>query len=312
MDLMDRIAQGGVILLDGAMGTELERRGVPVDATAWSAMAMIEHADTVREVHADFINAGAEIQIVNSFALGRQVLEPAGYGGQVASFNQKAVALCKEAVAAAGSDRPLWIAGSLSSFAAGSDRSKLPQGPVLRANYREQASLLHDAGVDLLALEMLCDIDISLDAVTSALPTGLPLMLGFTCQWGAEKETVEILSQHTGLSPLRLDEVLDAVLEAVPADTSLICAIMHSDFDVTDAALQILSGKWSGLTAVYPNSGGFKDLRLNFDSVCPPEVFADAAENWIAMGAHIVGGCCGLGPEHIEALHARLERGGSP
>ena len=77
MDLMDRIAQGGVILLDGAMGTELERRGVPVDATAWSAMAMIEHADAVRAVHRDFINAGAEIQIVNSFALGRQILEPA-------------------------------------------------------------------------------------------------------------------------------------------------------------------------------------------------------------------------------------------
>ena len=309
---MDRIAQGGVILMDGAVGTELERRGVPVDATAWSAVAMIEHADTLRAVHADFIKAGAEIQIVNSFALGRQVLEPAGYGGQVASFNQGAVALCMEAVVAAASDRPLWIAGSLSSFAAGGDRSKLPQGPVLRANYREQASLLHDAGVDLLALEMLCDVDITLDAVTGALPTGLPLMLGFTCQWGADGETVEILSKHTGLAPLRLDDVLDAVLPAVPADRPLICAIMHSGFDVTGAALRVLSEKWPGPTAVYPNSGGFRDLRLDFDSVCPPEVFADAAENWVAMGVQIVGGCCGLGPEHIQALHRRLARGGPP
>ena len=67
--LQKRIDQGEVIILDGAMGTELEKRGVPMDSTAWSGAALATHPDTIREVHEDYIRAGADIIITNSCSL---------------------------------------------------------------------------------------------------------------------------------------------------------------------------------------------------------------------------------------------------
>jgi S-methylmethionine-dependent homocysteine/selenocysteine methylase len=77
---------------------------------------------------------------------------------------------------------------------------------------------------------------------------------------------------------------------------------MHSEAEVTDAALEILSRHWDGPVAVYPNSGHFVDLHMQFDSVCSVEAFQRAAQKWITAGVQIVGGCCGIGPAHIQGL----------
>ncbi|MEM7428355.1 MAG: homocysteine S-methyltransferase family protein [Pseudomonadota bacterium] len=307
MRFEDRLARDEPVLMDGALGTELERRGVPVDVKSWSAVAMTDHGGIVRDVHADYVRAGAELHIVNSFALGRQVLEPAGYGDRVAEFNRQSVELCRQAVQQVVRGRPQWIAGSLSTFAESSDRSALPKGPELRTNYREQAGLLSEAGVDALALEMLCDVDITLDAFAGALPTGLPLILGFTCQWSVDGTEVETQS-GIGMAPVPLADVLEAVMAEVPGGAPVIYAIMHSDLDVTTAGLELLQAMWTGPVAAYPNSGTFHQLRLDFEDVCSPEAFADAAAGWIGSGVDIVGGCCGIGPAHIEALGRRLGR----
>ena len=66
--LQERIAEGEVIILDGATGTELERRGVPMHGEAWSAMALYTHPEVVRQVHEDYIRAGADIIITNTFS----------------------------------------------------------------------------------------------------------------------------------------------------------------------------------------------------------------------------------------------------
>ena len=78
--LQQRLDGGEVIVLDGAMGTELEKRGVPMDDAAWSAAALATHADTVREVHEAYIRAGADLITTNTFPTARHVLEPAGMG----------------------------------------------------------------------------------------------------------------------------------------------------------------------------------------------------------------------------------------
>src|SRR3712207_2755816 len=95
--LQQRLDRGEVVILDGAMGTELERRGVPMDTVAWDAAALFTHPDTVREVHEDYIRAGADVIITNTFATARHVLEPAGMGERFRELNTRAVALAKEA-----------------------------------------------------------------------------------------------------------------------------------------------------------------------------------------------------------------------
>jgi S-methylmethionine-dependent homocysteine/selenocysteine methylase len=84
-DVQERLDAGEVLILDGAMGTELQRRGVPMDDVAWDAAALATHPDLVREVHEDYIKAGADVIITNTFATARHVLEPAGMGGQFPS-----------------------------------------------------------------------------------------------------------------------------------------------------------------------------------------------------------------------------------
>src|SRR5918999_908911 len=95
--LQQRLDGEEVVILDGAMGTELERRGVPMDAVAWDAAALLTHPDTVREVHEDYIRAGAEVIITNTFATARHVLEPAGMGERFRELNPRAVTLAQEA-----------------------------------------------------------------------------------------------------------------------------------------------------------------------------------------------------------------------
>ena len=95
--LQERLERGDVVILDGAMGTELQQRGVPMDGTAWSATAMATHSDTVRAVHKDYLRAGAEVLITNSFATSRHILTPVGLGDRVKELNRRSVELAREA-----------------------------------------------------------------------------------------------------------------------------------------------------------------------------------------------------------------------
>ena len=306
-DLMTCLKSGAVLLMDGALGTELERRGVPFEGSAWSALAVRDYGDIVRATHLDYIRAGARLHIVNSFALARHVLAPLGLGDDFENLNRRSVALFDAAVAESGIERDdLWAAGSLSTFAAHSDRSQLPERDELGDNYRRQAEILQAAGVDLFALEMLYDIEttrVMLDAVRD---TGLPVIAGFTCQWLEEKSAQVSARRDLGLDVQPLDEILPMVIEAADPQNTIL-SIMHSDFEVTDAALQVLQRYWQGPVAIYPNSGHFVDLRMQFDTVCSAPEFRDAAQRWIDSGVQIVGGCCGLGPTHIAALNEVLE-----
>lgn len=307
-DLMRSLSRGDVILFDGAMGTELERRGVPMDEAAWSALALDSHPEVVRAIHRDYVEAGARIHLTHSFAAARHVLDLAGHGARTVDFNRTAVSLVKESLAAAGKAGPFWIGGSVSSYAKGSDRGNLPSAERLRANLQEQVGLLHDGGVDLFVLEMLYDVEIARLAVEAAAATGLPVMIGFTCLWDETGSRVETLSREVAAdrAALSLEEVLRDVVAGLPDGLPAIVAIMHSEIDVTTAALDVVARLWDGPVAAYPNSGGYEPPHWQFDTVCAPGVFAEQAERWVDRGVQIVGGCCGIGPDHIRAARDRL------
>ena len=79
----DRIAENDFLVLDGATGTELERRGVPKDGVLWAALAVETHPHIVRGVHEDYLRAGADILTTSTYGAVRHALEPAGYGRDV-------------------------------------------------------------------------------------------------------------------------------------------------------------------------------------------------------------------------------------
>ena len=107
----DSLKAGRTLIIDGGMGTELQRRGVPMNEVVWSGAAVLTHPQVVQAVHEDYIRAGADIIITNTFGSTRQILAGIGREAYVKQVHQRAVSLAQEARAATA-DRSVAIAGS--------------------------------------------------------------------------------------------------------------------------------------------------------------------------------------------------------
>jgi S-methylmethionine-dependent homocysteine/selenocysteine methylase len=291
-----RLEADRIVLIDGATGTELQRRGVPMDRVAWSGAAVLTHPDVVREIHEDYIRAGATVIITNTFGSTRQMLEPAGYGEQVEAVFRGAVELARRARDDAA-ERPVAVAGSISSEPPGFDRDAFLSPEKELEAYREAAGLLADAGVDLIALEMMVETVHAPRALQAALETGLPVWLGIGCK---KREDGEIVSfDH---ADLELAAVLDALIPMGPTAVN----IMHSEIGAVPQAIELVRQRWSGPIGVYPESGYFTKPNWNFVDVIPPADLVAEALAWVAAGVRLLGGCCGTSPDHIEALQAAM------
>src|SRR4051794_16510011 len=282
-----------VVVIDGGMGTELEARGAPMDHEAWCGLANLDAPDLVRAIHDDYIAAGADVIIANTFPTNRPALEAAGYGERFEEANRAAVAVALAARDAA--DRPVTVAGSMSIWGP-HEEARMEDAPPpadVRDVYREQAALLADAGVDLIVLEM---FDTRWTAARQAArETGLPVWLGI---WGR-------LGEDGGLRtpsgrPLE-DDLPELIGDGAEADAVL---VMHSPLEAVGPALAAIARVWDGSRGAYPHAGHFERPSWVFKDVAP-HVLADEAERWAADGATYVGGCCGTRPEHIRALSER-------
>ena len=284
------LAHGGTLVLDGGTGSELRRRGVPLDVAVWSALAPLTHYELLRAIHFDYIVAGADVVTTSTFATTRFVLEAAGLGGDFAAVNAKAVAAAREARDAAG--REVAIAGSISCLPPRFDVHAYPDESLERAAYVELAETLAEAGVDLLALEMLQETRHAPLACEAARAVGLPVWLGVSCRLGAGDTLVGF-----DFPLVTLAECLDALLPFMPTAVN----VMHSPVTAIEPALREVRARWPGPLGAYPEIG---DGTPDVPHSVTPDGLAAHARGWIVSGARIIGGCCGTTPEHIRALAA--------
>jgi methionine synthase I (cobalamin-dependent) len=297
--LEERLARGDVLILDGATGTELERRGVPMDGEAWSGTAALTHPDVLRGIHEDYVRAGADVIITNTFGAARCHLEAAGLGDRVAEVNRRAAELARQARDRAVDGRDVWVAGSLSTMAPGADPSRRPSVARLSEMLREQADILARAGVDLIVLEMMRDVDYAASAVDAARATGLPVWVGFSCRRDSDGSVRMFAGVRDNLA------FADVVAPVMARGGSLL-AVMHSEVSDTGPAIEIAKRHWAGPLAAYPESGYFVMPSWQFVDVIAPEDLVAQAMGWLRQGVQVIGGCCGLGPEHIRLLRERL------
>jgi methionine synthase I (cobalamin-dependent) len=302
-DILARMTGGGTILLDGATGTELERRGVPMDSAAWCGPCNLEHADVVEAVHADYIAAGASLITANTYAASRLMLEPAGLADRLDAVVANACDAAKRARDRAAGGRDVLIAGSLSHMvplAAGSD-SVDPAGepPLDRVGdaLAELAGLLVRHGCDLILLEMMYDARRTPLALRAAADSGLPVWCGFSLRRAAPDAPIYGFG--------RLHDVPQDDLYAMLADAGVdVAGVMHTEAGVTGPALERLAQMFPGPLMAYPDSGHFEMPNWNFKDVMSEADLVAYAQQWTGQGVRAVGGCCGLGIEHIRALHA--------
>lgn len=293
---LDQLAGGDVVVIDGGTGTELQKRGVPMNEIAWTGAAVLSHPQIVRDTHRAYLDAGAEVIIANTFGSTRQMLEPAGFGDQVKEVNRRAVSLALEARVESG--RPAAIAGSLSAMPPGFDRDQYLSPRDELNCYREALEAQLEGGIELVALEMMEDIQHAARATQAAKETGLPIWLGISCKLHQGK--LVGFADET----IALEDILSALLPAAPA----VVNIMHSNIDAIVPAVQLLRSRWDGPIGVYPESGYFTKPDWQFVDVIAPDDLADLAVQWVQLGVQLVGGCCGTGPEHIKALHRSRHR----
>jgi S-methylmethionine-dependent homocysteine/selenocysteine methylase len=298
-----KLAGPSTVILDGATGTELQRRGVPMDSGAWCALATASHPGVLRAVHEDYIRAGADIVTANTFATARHLLEHAGVGDRAAELFRRSVAIAREAVARTAAEvaRPVAVAGSISTMrpvAAGTDQrdhtvdlAAIPWA----ANLREAADRLAEAGADLLLLEMICDLDHGMLALEAALATGLPVWVGLSAR---RRGGAGPLMSYRDDGPPFADLVRHYAAQPIGA-----LGVMHTSLPDTEEALPLLLGRSTLPVMAYPEAGHFRAPDWQFVQV-EPAAFAATARTWAAAGVRVVGGCCGLGPEHIAALAA--------
>ena len=300
--LQQRLDAGGIVILDGGTGTELERRGVPMDSHAWCGPANLDHLAVLEAVHRDYIAAGADIITANTFASSPLMLDPAGFGDQFEAINRGAIEAAHRAREASG-NRDVAVAGSLSHMIpliAGDDRSdltKVPGQAEMAEAFQRLTSLHKEGQCDLILLEMMYHPERMAPAFEAASATGLPVWAGFSARRGADGEILSFTRER--------DIPFEDVVEVLASYDVAAAGIMHAPSDVVGDALEILREAYDGPLMAYPDSGYFKMPHWQFDATIPPAAFRHYADNWIESGVQIVGGCCGLSPNHIQAIASK-------
>jgi S-methylmethionine-dependent homocysteine/selenocysteine methylase len=291
-DLIQRLHNGDQILIDGATGTEIEKRGVPMVNNAWNGGGALTHPDIVRQVHEDYIRFGAQIVISNTFSTSRHVLKDAGLEEHFELLNRRGIELAQEARTNMQTPEVL-VAGGITHW---SFTRKIPPDDQLRANIEEQAVIMANAGADLIILEMMADIKRMLILLEAAQKTGLPVWVGFSCKLNERGE------------PILLDgPTLLEGIEAIKNKDVPVITIMHTEVEDVDACLKVLKANWDGPIGVYAHSGKFVAPNWIFNDVISPEDYASAAISWLEQGVQVIGGCCGIGVEHIRVLEGMVK-----
>jgi homocysteine S-methyltransferase len=288
--VLDARAGGTVTILDGAMGTELERSGVPMDAAAWCGLANLTAADQVRAIHDENLAAGADVITTNTFMSGPGPMDRAGAGDRFAEGIRNAARVALGA--AASVDRQVAVAGAVSCESWAEPRA----GKRLRDDYALQVDLLAECGVDLIALEMVTGEERGGPALEAALATGLPVWLGFSMRRANNVyESLPTIEEIRAVAERLIVPELDAV------------TVMHTE--VVDAAdsLAMMRTVWDGPLGVYPHHGVWSEPNWTYLDMEPDELVG-YARGWLDQGVSILGVCCGLSARHVAALRSAALR----
>ena len=297
--LAERLQSGPPLLLDAAMGSDLDRRGLPTTLPLWSAVGLLERPDLVQAIHRDNLQAGADIVTTNTFRSTARTLRKAGLAEATADeLDRLAVHVAIAARDESGRSNAL-IAGSIAPLDECYEPAFETADDVALAEHAAQARNLAAAGADFLMIETMPTIREAVLTTQAALQTGLPVTVGFVC---------EAASAPGGAAQLMSGESLaDAVAALRPYPVAMIFANCAAPSVISSAL-----GQLRGLTDLpiggYANVGQVdSDVGWNPAGALGGDAYAVAAAEWLDLGARVIGGCCGTHPEHTRALRRLLD-----
>ncbi|PWA66884.1 selenocysteine Se-methyltransferase [Artemisia annua] len=313
---------GGVGVIDGGLATELERYGADLNDPLWSAKCLVNSTNLIRQVHLDYLEAGADIIITASYQATIQGFEAKGYSSEEGeSMLRRSVEIACEArdvyyerCRGSSTDylgdgrilkhRPILVAASVGSYGAyladgseySGDYGDAMNLEFLKDFHRRRVQVLAESGADLIAFETVPN-KLEAQAFVELLEEGIniPAWLAFN-----SKDGVNVVS---GDSLAECAEVADSCMKVVAVGINctpprFIGGLISTIKKVTTKPILI-----------YPNSGESYDAQLKQwvkNTGVPDEDFVSYVNTWCEMGASLVGGCCRTTPDTIRAIHRTL------
>ena len=297
LKIIEKLKKNELIIHDGAIGTELQKRGVSMDGS-WCGTASLQD-NILKQVHTDYILAGSQIITTNTYASSRIMLKSAGFEKRFKEVNLKAVESALKAREETGY-KDVIVAGSISHRYPIADGDTISNASIqvskleLQEATEEMALLLSKNGCDVILLEMMYRperMKIIFDIVKKL---NIPIWVCFSCR---KSEKGEILSL-TDETIVPFSEMI-AISKEYNFDA---LGIMHTSEDILGECINMIKTNFNGPILAYPDTGGWLSPNWIFDNVIEPEKFREKAKDWYALGAQIIGGCCGTSPDHIRAL----------
>ncbi len=278
----------GTVIFDGAIGTEVYRRGVFTNR-CYDELCLTD-AKLVRAIHDDYCEAGADVLTTNTFGANALGLGKFGLGEQADAINRAAVALARETADAAG--RPVFVAGSIGPLPA-----TLPEksGDGMAA-IAAQVRSLTEAGADLIFFEtQRSRTDLERCAAVMGDFADMPFVLSCTVYQNGESASGEPLARLLAPLPEGLPAPLAWGLNCGVGPDALLAA--------AEQAVRLIDLP----LIVQPNAGVPKDVEGRQLYMCSPSYLASYAQRYVEVGVSAVGGCCGTSPDHIKEIAQRLK-----
>lgn len=322
-----------ITLVDGPLGTELIARGVPLDSDQWSAEALRTAPDLISQIHAEYLNAGAQVHTANTFRTG-----PAHCGTRWRELTQQAVSLVNQQIqeykqqkstkGTPADSRPseasrsgpkvtdstasdpksqYRLAGSIGPVA-DCYRPDLSPGQESQGSHCEMAHYLVECGCDILFCETFANSDEATTAVREAAKTGHETWISLTA--GPETDL---------MSPIAMATLAARCAEAGAGAVFVGCTPAACSLNYLREIEKLNLGIALGVSAnAGPINGDYgwhsvidRENKKTNAHATAAERYADLAQHWIDHGATLVGACCGCSPQHIAAL-AKFRSTGKP
>ena len=269
------------LIFDGAMGTVIYEKGIFLNA-CYDELNLT-NPDLIKSIHQSYVDAGADVILTNTFGANRIKLEKYGLADKVKEINIAGVKLARS------TSEDVYVLASIGSNLSSGEILTSENLERIKASYKEQISILVDAGVDGIIFETFFDVEELLLASSIAKEFDIPVIASMTLT--KEMETPKGLSIVIALKKLDKSQYVDIL--------GLNCSIgPHAML----SAVEKVIGSISKPLVVQPNAGHpqKRDGRMIYLST--PEYFTSYCKNYINLGVMGVGGCCGTNVEHIKEM----------
>lgn len=293
-NLQKRLSKKEIVLIDGAMGTEILNRGVSTTLPLWSAEALLTHPQTVQQIYEDYIKAGAEIIITNTFATTKRMFAKKGIGEKARKATILACQLAQKARESVRAPHEVYIAGSVAPLEDCYSPELTPSQKELEEEHDENVRNMKDGGVDFILAETMITLKETLAILKAVKKYDLQVAVSFCVN-----DKYELLG----------GESLKDVIPVIEKYNPLFIGINCISIKIATKTIPYLHKITNFPIAVYAQGDGApeNDQGWKFNHKELKTSYLIATKKWLKDGVQLIGGCCGTTPEYIIELKKLIE-----